>query len=60
LADFIANTPAGYVIDSKLDAEGMAVLHAGLQEMLMGTKTPAQVAKEYETWVAANDSNRKK
>jgi raffinose/stachyose/melibiose transport system substrate-binding protein len=60
LADFIANTPAGYVIDSKLDGEGMAVLHAGLQEMLMGTKTPAQVAKEYEDWVAKNDSNRKK
>lgn len=60
LADFIAKTPAGYVIDSKLDGEGMAVLHAGLQEMLMGKKTPEQVAKEYETWVAANDSNRKK
>jgi raffinose/stachyose/melibiose transport system substrate-binding protein len=60
LQKFLADTPAGYVIDSKLDGAGMAVLHAGLQEMIMGAKTPEQVAKEYEAWVAANDSNRKK
>jgi raffinose/stachyose/melibiose transport system substrate-binding protein len=60
LADFIAKTPAGYVLDSKLDAEGMGVLNTGLQEMLLGAKTPEQLAKEYEAWVAKNDSNRKK
>ena len=59
LAQFVAETPAGYVLDSKLDQEGMAVLQAGLQEMMLGAKTPEQVAQEYETWVAANDSNRK-
>jgi len=60
LVKFLNETPTGYVIDSVLDAEGMAGLHAGLQEMLIGAKTPEQVAKDYETWVAANDSNRKK
>lgn len=58
LADFIATTPSGYVIDAKMDAEGMAVLHAGLQEMILGAKTPEEVAQDYEAWVAANDSNR--
>jgi raffinose/stachyose/melibiose transport system substrate-binding protein len=56
---FIAETPSGYVIDSVMDAEGMAVLHAGLQEMIMGSKAPKQVGQTYEEWVAANDSNRK-
>ncbi|MCP4400060.1 MAG: extracellular solute-binding protein [bacterium] len=59
LAAFIAATPAGYVIDAKMDGEGMAVLQAGIQEMTLGAKTPEQVANEYEAWVAANDSNRK-
>ena len=49
----------GSEIDAVMDAEGMSVLHAGLQEMIMGAKTPEQVAQEYEDWVAANDSNRK-
>ena len=60
LVKFVDETPVGYVIDSVMDAEGMAGLHAGLQEMLIGAKTPQQVAKEYEAWVAAKDSNRKK
>ncbi len=59
LAKFIAETPAGYVIDAKMDGEGMDVLQSGIQEMILGAKTPEQVAKEYEEWVAANDSNRK-
>jgi len=59
LNTFIAETPSGYVIDAVMDAEGMAVLHAGLQEMILGSKTPEQVGEEYEAWVAANDSNRK-
>ena len=50
----------GYVIDAKMDSEGVNnLLNPGLQAVMMGTKTPAQLASEYETWVAANDSNRK-
>ncbi len=60
LAEFVASTPTGYVLDSVLDGEGMGVLQPAIQEMILGAKTPEQVAKEYEAWVAANDSNRKK
>ena len=59
LNEFVAGTPSGYVIDAVMDAEGMAGLHAGLQEMILGKKTPEQVAQEYEAWVAENDSARK-
>lgn len=59
LNTFVAETPSGYVIDAKMDAEGMGVLHPAIQEMILGAKTPEQVAQEYEAWVAANDSNRK-
>ena len=53
--------PMGYVLDDKLDAEGMMnVLNPGLQEITMGSKDPKQLAEEFEAWVAANDSNRKK
>jgi raffinose/stachyose/melibiose transport system substrate-binding protein len=49
----------GYVIDAKMDSEGVNnLLNPGLQAVMMGVKTPAQLASEYETWVAANDSNR--
>jgi len=58
LVNFVAQTPAGYVIDAKMDAEGMNVLQPALQEMVLGKKTPQQVAEEYEAWVSANDSNR--
>lgn len=57
---FINETPMGYVIDAKMDAEGMGVLNPAIQEMLLGNKTPQDVANEYEAWVAENDSNRKK
>ena len=57
---FIEETPMGYVIDAKMDAEGMGVLNPAIQEMLLGNKTPEEVANEYEAWVAENDSNRKK
>lgn len=56
---FVASTPSGWVIDAVMDSEGMAGLHAGLQEMILGKKTPEQVAQEYEAWVAENDSARK-
>ena len=57
---FLGATPAGYVIDSVMDSEGMGVFNPLLQELIMGNKTAADVGKEYETWVAANDSGRKK
>lgn len=50
----------GYVIDAKMDGEGVNnILNPGLQAVMMGSKTPADLASEYEAWVAANDSNRK-
>jgi raffinose/stachyose/melibiose transport system substrate-binding protein len=60
LIPFLAEHPMSYVLDDRMDAEGMMnVLNPGLQEVTMGSKTPEQLAKEYEEWVAANDSNRK-
>lgn len=51
----------GYVIDAKMDSEGVNnLLNPGIQAVMLGAKTPAQLAGEYETWVAANDSHRKK
>jgi len=51
----------GYVIDAKMDSEGVNnLLNPGIQAVMMGDKTPAQLAAEYEAWVAANDSNRQK
>jgi raffinose/stachyose/melibiose transport system substrate-binding protein len=47
------------VIDAVMDGEGMGVLHPAIQEMMLGAKTPQQVATEYEKWVAANDTSRK-
>ena len=48
------------VIDDKMDAEGVnQIVNAGLQELILGTTTPEELAKRYEDWVAANDSNRK-
>ena len=61
LIAFTAEHPMTYVIDDKMDAEGVGnVLNPGLQELTMGAKSPEDVAKEYEAWVVANDSNRKK
>jgi raffinose/stachyose/melibiose transport system substrate-binding protein len=56
---FIDGRAMGYIIDAKMDGEGMSILNPGMQEMTMGKKTPKQVAEEYEAWVAANDSSRK-
>jgi raffinose/stachyose/melibiose transport system substrate-binding protein len=51
----------GYVIDAVMDGEGVNnLLNPGIQAVMMGAKTPAQLAAEYEAWVAANDSNRRK
>ncbi len=51
--------PMTPVIDAVMDGEGMGVLHPAIQEMMLGAKTPQQVATEYEKWVAANDTSRK-
>lgn len=43
-----------------MDSEGVNnLLNPGIQAVMMGDKSPAQLAAEYEAWVAANDSNRK-
>jgi raffinose/stachyose/melibiose transport system substrate-binding protein len=58
LINFLNTHPMGYVLDAQLDAEGMGVLNPGLQEMMMGSITPEELAEKYEDWCAANDSNR--
>jgi raffinose/stachyose/melibiose transport system substrate-binding protein len=51
----------GYVIDAKMDGEGVNnLLNPGIQAVMMGDKTPEQLAAEYEAWVGAHDSNRRK
>jgi raffinose/stachyose/melibiose transport system substrate-binding protein len=55
------NQSMGYVIDAVMDGEGVNnILNPGIQAVMIGNKTPSQLASEYEAWVAANDSNRKK
>jgi raffinose/stachyose/melibiose transport system substrate-binding protein len=59
--NLINSQSMGYVIDAIMDGEGVNnLLNPGIQAVMMGTKTPAQLAAEYEAWVAANDSNRRK
>jgi raffinose/stachyose/melibiose transport system substrate-binding protein len=59
--ELINNQSMGYVIDAVMDGEGVNnLLNPGIQAVMIGDKTPAQLAAEYEAWVAANDSNRKK
>ncbi|MDR1986149.1 MAG: extracellular solute-binding protein [Treponema sp.] len=59
--DLINSQSMGYVIDAVMDGEGVNnLLNPGIQAVMMGAKTPAQLAAEYEAWVAANDSNRRK
>ena len=59
-AEFSTSRPMGYVIDAKMDPEGMGVLNPDIQAMMLGRKTPIEVAERYEAWVAANDSNRRR
>jgi raffinose/stachyose/melibiose transport system substrate-binding protein len=59
--ELINNQSMGYVIDAVMDGEGVNnLLNPGIQAVMIGDKTPDQLAAEYEAWVAANDSNRKK
>lgn len=47
------------VLDDKMDAEGVEqIVNAGLQELVLGSTTPKQLAAQYEAWVSAHDSNR--
>ncbi|MBT6297587.1 MAG: extracellular solute-binding protein [Rhodobacteraceae bacterium] len=47
------------VLDDKMDAEGVnEIINKGLQELILGDTTAEEIAQKYETWVAANDSNR--
>lgn len=57
-ADFQANTEMGYVIDAKMDGEGMGILNPDIQAMMFGNIEPEAVAERYEAWVKENDSNR--
>ncbi|WP_040848039.1 ABC transporter substrate-binding protein [Treponema lecithinolyticum] len=60
-AELISNQTMGYVIDDKMDSEGVNnLLNPGIQAVMIGQKTPEQLAAEYEAWVAKNDSHRKK
>jgi raffinose/stachyose/melibiose transport system substrate-binding protein len=59
-AQFQQDHPMGYVIDAKMDGEGMGLLNPDIQAMMFGNITPAEVAERYEAWVAENDSNRMK
>jgi raffinose/stachyose/melibiose transport system substrate-binding protein len=59
--NLINNQSMGYVIDAKMDGEGVNnILNPGIQAVMLGDKTPEALAAEYEAWVAANDSNRKR
>jgi|APSaa5957512622_1039677.scaffolds.fasta_scaffold236812_1 raffinose/stachyose/melibiose transport system substrate-binding protein len=40
-----------YALDNKMDGEGMGLLNPGLQEVIIGTKTPKALLEEYEAWV---------
>ncbi|QEN09564.1 extracellular solute-binding protein [Oceanispirochaeta crateris] len=59
-AEFQQNHPMGYVIDAKMDGEGMGILNPDIQAMMFGNLTPDEVASRYEAWVKDNDSNRDK
>lgn len=59
LMTFLAKTPGVYVVDSVMSPDAMAQLQPALQELILGQKTPQQVATEFEAWVAKNESTRK-
>lgn len=59
LMTFLGKTPGVYVVDSVMSPEAMGVLQPAMQEILLGRKTPQQVASDFEAWVAANEPSRK-
>ena len=59
--ELISTQTMGYVIDAVMDGEGVnGILNPGIQAVMMGARTSASLAAEYEAWVAANDSNRRR
>ena len=58
LRAFLDGRAGGYVLDARRDGGGMEVLQRGIQRMIAGRRTAAEVARDYEAWVGANDSSR--
>jgi len=59
--ELVNSQTMGYVIDAVMDGEGVNnLLNPGIQAVMMGHVTSAQLAAQYEAWVAANDSNRRR
>lgn len=57
-AQFQSEHPMGYVFDSVMNGEGVSLLNADIQAMMMGNGEPQAIADKYEAWVANNDTNR--
>jgi raffinose/stachyose/melibiose transport system substrate-binding protein len=52
---FQNKTPAVYTVDAVMSSDAMMNhLQPALKELILGHKTPEQVASEFEMWVAAN------
>jgi raffinose/stachyose/melibiose transport system substrate-binding protein len=58
LSSFINNTPSGYVLDARLSQEAMGTLQPSIQEMILGNKSPQNVAQEFEQWIQENEDSR--
>jgi raffinose/stachyose/melibiose transport system substrate-binding protein len=65
LIEFLHERPYGWIMDDQLGGMGGAetstdgTLHPGIKALLALTKTPQEVAEEYETWIAANEPWRR-
>lgn len=57
-AQFQEDHEMGYVFDSVMNGEGVSLLNANIQAMMMGNGNPKDIAAQYEKWVAQNDTNR--
>jgi raffinose/stachyose/melibiose transport system substrate-binding protein len=57
-AQFQEEHEMGYVFDSIMNGEGVSLLNANIQAMMMGNGDPSEIAAQYEAWVAQNDTNR--
>lgn len=57
-ADFQETHEMGYVFDSVMNGEGVSLLNANIQAMMMGNGDPKEIAAQYEAWVAKRDTNR--
>lgn len=59
--NFINNIPSTtYVIDNIMNAQGIEILNNSIKAMMLNTKTPKQVAYEYEDFVSKNEMYRLK